>query len=240
MKKGGAADLDFAEKCFRHSAELDPLFASPRAMLAFVCLWQLSLFSVPTFEKNVDRAEHEARDALELDTKNSHALSACSWVFFYRGKLEEALVASRNATTVNPNDAMAYLAEGNALLYAGRPVEAREALLAATRLSPRDPFGGLAPMNVAVSHYFQRDYALAVEVAQRVVYAYPNLPNTYRWLAAALGQLGRITEGGAALQQAIKVSTSSFNSFTQCRRPWLRIEDYEHLLDGLRKAGWQG
>jgi adenylate cyclase len=95
-------------------------------------------------------------------------------------------------------------------------------------------------MNVAVSHYFQRDYALAVEVAQRVAYAYPNLPNTYRWLAAALGQLGRVTEGGAALQQAIKVSTSSFNFFTQSRSPWFRVEDYEHLLDGLRKAGWQG
>ena len=238
--KGGVAELDAAKKYFRRSAELDSLFASPRAMLAYVYLWELSLGAVPTFEENVDRAEHELRDALDLDSRNPQALSARSWVLFYRGKLQEALVEARNATAVNPNDAIAYLAEGNALLYAGHPTEAREALLTATRLSPKDPFGGVAPMNVAVSYYFQRDYSLAAEVADRVVHAYPYLPNTYRWLAAALGQLGRVAEGEAALQQAIRLSAPSFNFFTQSRRPWFRREDYEHLLDGLRKAGWQG
>jgi adenylate cyclase len=24
------------------------------------------------------------------------------------------------------------------------------------------------------------------------------------------------------------------------RAPWIRPEDYEHLLEGLRKAGWEG
>ena len=50
---------------------------------------------------------------------------------------------------------------------------------------------------VAISHYYQRDYHKAVEAARRTVAGYPALHLTYRWLAAALGQLGRDGRGAA-------------------------------------------
>jgi hypothetical protein len=28
--------------------------------------------------------------------------------------------------------------------------------------------------------------------------------------------------------------------YVRARVPWHRAEDYEHMLDGLRKAGWEG
>jgi hypothetical protein len=36
--------------------------------------------------------------------------------------------------------------------------------------------------------------------------------------------------------------TFSFGSVTATaqRVPWQRLEDYQHMLEGLRKAGWQG
>jgi adenylate cyclase len=27
--------------------------------------------------------------------------------------------------------------------------------------------------------------------------------------------------------------------FVRQRAPWMRVEDYQHLLEGLRKAGWE-
>jgi len=57
----------------------------------------------------------------------------------------------------------------------------------------------------------------------------------YRNLAAALGQLGRTEEARAALQAAIGLSPQGFAWPTN-----FRPIDYEHLLEGLRKAGWQG
>jgi adenylate cyclase len=113
--KGGATDVSSAGDYFRRAATLDPMFASPRAMLAFVYLWELSLGGVQTFAENVDRAEREARDAVDLDSKNTQALTAGSWVLVYRGNLEAALVQARNATAANQNDATAHLTEGNAL-----------------------------------------------------------------------------------------------------------------------------
>ena len=58
--------------------------------------------------------------------------------------------------------------------------------------------------------------------------------------AAALGQLGRADEARDALLKALEVSPQSFDLFVRSRPSWFRPEDHEHMLDGLRKAGWQG
>jgi hypothetical protein len=36
------------------------------------------------------------------------------------------------------------------------------------------------------------------------------------------------------------ISQASFDFFVRQRPPWFRPEDHDHMLDGLRKAGWQG
>ena len=55
-----------------------------------------------------------------------------------------------------------------------------------------------------------------------------------------MGQLNRTNEAREALHQAMTISPESFELTVRQRQPWLRPEDYEHMLDGLRKAGWQG
>jgi adenylate cyclase len=92
---------------------------------------------------------------------------------------------------------------------------------------------------LAVSYYYERDYIRSVETSRRVVARYPDVPNSYRWLAAALGQLGQKEEASAALRKALEVSPQSFEFYISRRPPWHRPEDYEHMLEGLRKAGWQ-
>ncbi len=52
--------------------------------------------------------------------------------------------------------------------------------------------------------------------------------------------LCRTEEARAALQKALELSPPGFEFYTSRRPPWHRPEDYEHMLDGLRKAGWQG
>jgi adenylate cyclase len=59
-------------------------------------------------------------------------------------------------------------------------------------------------------------------------------------LAATLGQLGHLEEAHAALQRAMSISPAVFELYVSARPLWLRPEDYEHMLEGLRKAGWQG
>lgn len=81
----------------------------------------------------------------------------------------------------------------------------------------------------------------AVDTARRVIRLYPDFPLIYRWLAAALGQIGRVDEAHHALNKAIIIGGgSSFDTYVRERVPWHRVEDYEHMLDGLRKTGWRG
>jgi adenylate cyclase len=63
---------------------------------------------------------------------------------------------------------------------------------------------------------------------------------TYRWLAAALGQLGHTEKARVALLKAFDPTSPEPAVYGRNRVPWMRPEDHEHLLQGLRKAGWQG
>jgi tetratricopeptide (TPR) repeat protein len=91
--------------------------------------------------------------------------------------------------------------------------------------------------NVAVGLYFCREYEAAAEAANRAIRLAPHYPNTYRWLAAALGQLGRTAEAGEAPQKAIAVAPAVFEMYVRQRQPWFRPEDYAHMLDGLHRPG---
>ena len=82
-----------------------------------------------------------------------------------------------------------------------------------------------------------REYEAAIEAATRAVRSYPDRPHAYRWLAAALGQVGRIEEAEEALQKAIAVSPAAFDMYVRGRLPWFRPEDHAHMVEGLRKAG---
>src|SRR5215204_3617169 len=58
--------------------------------------------------------------------------------------------------------------------------------------------------------------------------------------AAALGQLGRTTEAKLALEKAVSRAPGAFDMYVRKRAPWFRPEDHAHLVEGLRKAGWNG
>jgi adenylate cyclase len=81
---------------------------------------------------------------------------------------------------------------------------------------------------------------LRIAAAKQAIREHPEYPNTYRWLAAALGQVGRIEEAKEALEKAIAVAPAGFDMYVRGRVPWQRPEDHAHMLEGLRKAGWEG
>jgi adenylate cyclase len=61
-----------------------------------------------------------------------------------------------------------------------------------------------------------------------------------RFRPAALGQFGRTEEAKVTLEKPIAVATAAFDMSVRGRPPWYRSVDHAHLLEGLRKAGWEG
>ncbi len=130
------------------------------------------------------------------------------------------------------------------LTYSGRPKEGLAALKTCIRLDPRAPSLVWGLLQIADALYFCREYAAAVEAARQAIRSYPDHPRSYGVLAAALGQMGRTAEAKEALEKAIAIAPALFDSYVRWyvpeRYPALRPEDHAHIIEGLRKAGWEG
>jgi adenylate cyclase len=180
-----------------------------------------------------------ARRAVALDPADAEARSCLGGVLYTRADYEGALAEIESALATSPNLAIAHGIFGAILVFSGRPKAGIAALERNIRLDPRDPHLGIRLNQIALAHYFSREYATAVEVAKRALRSYPDYLHPYRWLAAAYGQLDRTEEASEALEKAMALPPAVFEMYVRQRVPWMRAEDYAHMIEGLRKAGWR-
>jgi adenylate cyclase len=223
----------------QRTVELDPEFAPAHAMLVRLYLSEATQGVGRTLEESVILAEAEAQIALDLDPQNSMAHASLAWVLDHQGNAAAALAEAEIALSINPSDSQGHLIKGHVLAMSGRFAEAQESLSIALRLDPRGPTAPAAKHNRTVACYLARDYQAAESITCQSIREYPDLPRAYVWRAAVLGQLGH-HDAPAALKKAISVAPRYIRYKTDERSPYMREEDHEHFLDGLRKAGWQG
>ena len=74
------------------------------------------------------------------------------------------------------------------------------------RLDPRMASYPFVRSHIVMSHYIEGDYATTVAEAKRLVTDHPDHPYAYRWLAAALGQLGRTDEAIEAIERGMQAA----------------------------------
>jgi adenylate cyclase len=227
-----------AQKFFEQAIDLDRSFAGGYTGLAW-SLGRAADFQGRSLPEALNSAKALARRAVALDDADAEARSYLADALYRGGDYESGLAEAERALTISPNLADAHAMRGAILIFSGRRKEGLAALERSIRLDPRSP-GVAARLNqIALGHYFAREYGVAVETARRAIRSYPDYPLPYRWLAAALGQLGRTEDAREALNKAIAISPSSFEMYVRGRVPWMRPEDYAHMLEGLRKAGWR-
>jgi adenylate cyclase len=235
----GVADNEAAKSFFKRAIDLDPGFAPAHAELAIATLWGASLYVVTSFSEALHEALPVAQRALALDPLDAAGFVSMSMARLYQGDHEGMLAAARQALAISPNYATAYHVLGAGLLFSGRPREGLAAIREAARLDPYDPARTVRSYQIGVAHYYLREYEAAIAAATEALRSYPDHPWAHRLLAAALGQVGRLDAAKQALEKAITVAPKSFDIYVHQRAPWRRFEDQEHMLEGLRKAGWQ-
>ena len=220
---------------------LDAMFAPPCAAMAMIYMQEGLSFATHSWPEALKLAEGWAHRAVEIDASDADAQAILGWTAaISSGPNQESWDAVSQALAINPNSSWANAVKGALLLFSCQPTQARDALSTALRLDPRGPISVLPLTQMAVSYYFGHDYPQAAEWGRRAASRYPQSPLAYKWIAAALGQLGRIDEAAEMLQRTINLSPSSFDLYVRNCPPWVRPEDHEHMLEGLRKAGWQG
>ena len=238
----GQANKDdnvLSQQFFRQAIDLDPNFAGGYSGLSTAYILAVTQFQTRPIAELQELAAPLARRAVALDNTDADARACLAVVLLTRGDFGAVQIEADRALAASPNLAHAHGVRGVGLMLAGEREEGIRSLLNCTRLDPLDPLVSLRLSQIALGHYFSRDYEAAVEVAKRIIQSYPDFPTSYRTLAAALAQVGRLDEAKDTLAKALALAPLSFDMYVRGRPPWIRGEDHAHMLEGLRKAGWK-
>jgi adenylate cyclase len=231
-------DNEAARRFFQQAIDLDPHFAAAHARLAHAIFDAASIYQASSIAEAVQNGLPLAQRAVALDPLDPIGLCSRGWGFYGQGDHEGATAEARQALSICRNYAAAHGLLGAALVFSGHHHEAIDALRQAIRLDPHDPLRYLRLNHIVTAQYFLGKYEDAAAGAKELLRSYPDNPFSHRWLAAALGQIGRLEEANRALQAAIASAPKMFDVYVLGRTPWWRLDDHEHMLQGLRKAGW--
>jgi adenylate cyclase len=231
--------IDIAIQYFERAIKLDPHFASAYSALAWAQMMAASIYSKMTIAQGCELGHPLVLQAMALDGSDPEARARLALVEFLRGDVGSAIEEANSALTARPDCASALGVKGAALIMTGRRAEGRAAIGKFLRLSPHDPVRPVRLTQVATSYYLDGNYTEAARIAKQVTRWFPKHPFAYRWLAAALGQLGKIEEASVVLQALRKKWPNSFEMYVTSQPPSYCSAEYKPLLAGLRKAGWR-
>jgi adenylate cyclase len=228
-----------AQACFRRALAIDAQYPQAMAALANAVCVAANIGWAEDTESSYKEAYELGQRAITLDPRYPNARFALGGVCMWTRRSERGIAECEEAISLNPSFAAAHVLLGQMYLYAGRREEAIERAEKGIRLSPSDPRMFIWLPALAGAHYQMRHYEEAVEAGRRSWSLNRNWPHGLRYVVAGLAQLGRIEEAQAALAELRLMDANLEFSASVFRRVWPNPADVDHLLEGLRKAGFK-
>jgi TolB-like protein/class 3 adenylate cyclase/Flp pilus assembly protein TadD len=226
-----------AQEMFRHAIDLDPSYGAAFAELG-LSLVEAAVSGWTEFvADDLDRAETLAQKALSLDPASTAAHRLLAFVHLNRGRFDLALGQTERALETNPSDGVSYVVRGDILVWAGRAAEALPWLEGALRFDRAD---ARASLFLGIAYYFLDRYSEAVESMDRALAG--NLGRSTQLvgrpiLAASYAQLNRPQD--AERERTAALYMSPFLSAERFAGQFGTQQARDHMLDGLKKAGFQ-
>ncbi len=231
------ADLAEARTLFGQAAELDAELGAACSGLAEAYYFEVVYGFAESVSDNREKALEPARRAVAIDVEDAGAHCTLGRVHYLRREHDAAIPELEAALELNPSLALAHYGLGAAMVFSGRARESFRHLETAIRLSPHDPNMGSCLVRSADAKYLMADYESAVEWALKAL-RQPNFQwSRYAVLLAALGQLGRDDEAQRYLAELLRQRPDFSVSFVRETHLFSDPGDFDHYLDGLRKAG---
>jgi adenylate cyclase len=228
-----------AQRLFRAALAIDPDYPQAVATLAMAVCNAGFLGWADNPERNYEEAFELARRAVALDARYPTAHFALGGACMYTHRSNRAIAEFEEAIKLNPSFAAAHAVLGHSLTYAGRPEETVQLVEKAIRLSPNDPRLFIWLPALASAHYQLRRYDQAIEAGRRSWTLNRSWPVGLRYVVAGLAQLGRLEEARAALADLRRLDTGLASVESLLRRIFTSPAAVDHILDGLRKAGFE-
>lgn len=214
----------------------------PKCGLAEICLatccWRAGQFGWDGLseEEARGRAHDHAERAVVLAPNEPNAHYVLALIAYGRGETVRAEEALRQCLRLSASFAPAYGLLALVRTRLGHPEEAAALCDRALVLSPREPLRAVWYLALAWSALAQRDYAAALDAAQRGMAANPALPTNYAAGAAAAQALGETDL--AARWVALLRERSVFRSVPAFLRRMPVATATAHRRQMQEAAGW--
>jgi TolB-like protein/DNA-binding winged helix-turn-helix (wHTH) protein len=222
-----------ARDLLERAVDLDPLSSDAHALLANVYLAE-HRFEMNPRPDPIGRALTHAVRATQLDPRNAYARCWLAIVHFFRGENEKFETESQLALRLNPNDPETLADIGHYLAFMGEFERGVELSRRAQELNPLHP--GWYHFSFARLDYNRKAYEGTIRSVEKI--GLPHFYWTHLLDAAAKGQLER-PDAGKALSRILEIKPN-FSAHLELQKWNASPADLDHIMEGLRKAGWNG
>jgi tetratricopeptide (TPR) repeat protein len=223
---------------FYRAIEIDPKFASAFGMAARCSPQRKAAGWIMDAAGEAAEAERLAWRAAELGKDDAVALCTAGFTLAYIASdldTGDALIA--RSLELNPNLAWAWLCSGWVKIWLGEPEVALEHLARSIRLSPHDPQLFRMQTAIAYAHFGVSRYPEALSWAERAFRERPDQISALRILAASSAMAGRQEQASKAVERLLELDPTLRLSNLKYVMPIRRLEVFDRVVEGLRRAG---
>jgi len=228
-------DIFEAKALLQQAVILDPEFAAAHARLATCYLMDHINRWYEEPDRPLKKAYEAARKAVALDKNNSAGHVALANVNLWKMQHDQAIADVERAISLNPNFGNGYVLLGCVLHYAGQSEKSVELIKRGVRFDPY--YEDICLHWIALAYFRLGQYDEAMEALRQRIERKPDTDISRVLLAACHGHLGQTTDAKAAWDEAHQLNPDYSLDHRRRNLPYKNPADFEHIVDGLRKAG---
>ena len=225
-----------AQHFFERGLEIDPRNADLLVGAGIVDLSKAVYFQTDDRQARFAAAEAAFNKALSAAPDHAIAHALLGVILNATLRASQGIAECERALNLNPNLAQAHAYIGYAKYLLGLGSETEAHVTEALRLSPRDTFAYLWLLFVGSGKFQIEAYAEAAEWARRSIEANRNFPMAHFQLAAALAQLGKMSEARTAMKEGLALhpgfTMRRFRSYLSSDHPIFLV----YATHGWRRA----
>jgi adenylate cyclase len=211
---------------------LDPKYAHAYAWKACVIGQSWVYGWCEDRDKALEQVRETIEIALSLDDCDADVHRILAALNLNLDNHDKATYHQERALSLNPNNDLIVVQQGELLTWLGQPEEGIVWILRAMRLNPYHPERYWSHLGRA--HYTARSYADALQAFSRI--SRPDYTH-HAFMAAASAQMGNNTAAGAHAREVVRLEPK-FAITTYLATLHYRLEaDRDHCREGLIKAG---
>ena len=224
------------KRLLQQALVIDPTYARAQAGLSscYMSQWVHRWDDDCPWTEALDRSYQAARESVRLAPELPDAHVALGQALTFLRQHEAAVTAVERATALNPN--LTSFRFAYTYVLAGEAARAAQLLEMHMRLDPF--YEPNAPVALGFAYYMLGRYNDALPLLQEGVSRAPDMAHGRYVLAMTYARLEELDKARAEVEIALRLEPWYKISQSLTARYFKRPEDTEHLVTGLRKAGF--